>query len=148
MSTDRGSDSVDKCPGGTDEQREREGGRVIIAGSRTLDDVALVRRAVEASGFTVTSVISGGARGVDACGKAWAADNGIPVEQMHAEWNRYGRAAGPIRNRQMAEQADALIAVWDGESRGTRHMIEEARRRGLAVHVYRVPPESDGENDG
>jgi len=54
-----------------------------------------------------------------------------------ADWNRHGRAAGPIRNEKMAEVSDALIAFLDGKSRGTRSMIEIARRKGLQVAVVR-----------
>ena len=55
--------------------------------------------------------------------------------QFLAQWDKYGRQAGPMRNRQMAENADALIAYWDGESRGSKNMIEEAKKRGLKVAV-------------
>lgn len=78
----------------------------------------LVRAAVDASGFRITEVVSGVAHGVDKLGERWAQAHKIPVKQFPAQWNKYGNAAGPIRNREMAEYADALIAVWDGQSRG------------------------------
>lgn len=64
----------------------------------------------------------------------------MPVERFPADWDRRGRAAGRIRNREMAKHADALIAVWDGESRGTANMILEAHRAGLKVYVHLVKP--------
>ena len=68
-------------------------------------------------------------------GKRWAEENGIPVKEFHAPWDSLGAGAGPFRNRQMAEYADALIAVHDGTSRGTANMIHEAKKRGLEILV-------------
>ena len=112
--------------------------KTIIAGSRDVDSPTIVADAVEASGFTVTEVVSGAARGVDTLGEQWAADNDILVLRFPADWKRYGRAAGPKRNEQMAEYAEALIAIWDGESRGTKHMIDYATKLGLVVYVHRT----------
>lgn len=66
----------------------------------------------------------------------WAVSNGKEIERYPAEWNRYGRSAGYRRNEQMAKIADALIALWDGQSKGTQHMIRLARSYGLEVLVY------------
>ena len=121
--------------------------RVIIAGSRNCIDPAHVFWAVDESGWTPTVVISGTARGADQCGEQWAECCGIPVEKFPADWNTYGKRAGYLRNEQMAENADALIALWDGVSAGTKHMIDIAHRKGLQVFVYRTDhhhiPESD-----
>lgn len=84
----------------------------------------------------MTAIISGGARGVDSLGEWYGQCFGIPVYVMPAEWDKYGKAAGPIRNEQMAKEADALIAVWDGKSQGTRHMIRCAKEEGLEVFVW------------
>jgi len=108
--------------------------KVIIAGSRGITDVRLVARAIEASGFEVTEVVSGGAAGVDRLGERWAARRGIPVRRFLPDWSQ-GKAAGPLRNRRMAAYADALVALWDGASRGTASMIREARTRGIKMHV-------------
>lgn len=113
--------------------------RTIIAGSRNISSHILVGEAVKESGFQITQVLCGGARGVDLSGKMWASTAGIPVENYPAEWDRYGKRAGYLRNLEMANNADALIAIWDGESRGTKHMIDIARELGLKVFVYRVP---------
>lgn len=114
--------------------------RVIIAGTRTITDPAIIAEAIALAGFDVTEVVSGGARGVDRLGEAWARARGIRVRVFPAEWARYGRRAGPVRNRTMAEHADALIAIWDGASRGTAVMIDAARARGLAIYVHRTGP--------
>lgn len=111
--------------------------RVIIAGSRDCTDPAHVFWAVEESGWIPTVVISGTAKGADQCGEQWAECFSIPVEKFPADWKTYGRRAGYLRNEQMANNADALIALWNGKSAGTKHMIEIATRKGLAVFVYR-----------
>ena len=125
--------------------------RVIIAGSRSIEDVRLVEAAIRQSGFHITQVISGTARGVDRLGEVWARARGIPVARFPADWAQYGRRAGILRNLQMldyaarAPEGGAIVAVWDGVSRGTRHTIEAARTQHLQVHVHqvqRVPPAS------
>lgn len=110
--------------------------KTIIAGSRSIADPETVAAAVEASGFEIAEVVSGCCRGVDRLGERWARRHGIPIQRFPADWQKHGKAAGPIRNRSMADYADALIAIWDGESRGTANMIEEAEKRGLKVFVY------------
>jgi len=112
--------------------------KTIIAGTTTIKDFDVVKAAIEKSGFEISEVVSGSARGVDSLGELWAKRRNIPVTRFPAEWSRYGRSAGPIRNRQMAEYAEALIAVWNGRSRGTRDMIRQARRNGLKVFIFLV----------
>lgn len=112
--------------------------RTIIAGGRNLTDYALVERAVEQSGYLITEVVSGAARGIDSLAEQWAADHGIDVTRFPADWTKQGRKAGPIRNAQMAQYADGLIAIWDGSSPGTANMIRHAVRCGLKVYVHRV----------
>jgi hypothetical protein len=121
--------------------------RVIIAGSRTINDYGTVRAAVEASGFHVTTVVSGGARGVDLLGERWARERGISVLRFDANWEKHGRRAGILRNEQMVRESDALVAVWDGASRGTRHVIEFAIENGLKAYVHRIDREK-GVSDG
>ena len=110
--------------------------RVIVAGSRGATKDAVLEALRQASVY-ISVVICGGARGADQHGADLAREKGIPVEYYHADWDTYGKAAGYIRNRKMAEVADALIAVWDGQSRGTKNMIEEATKKGLPVFVWR-----------
>lgn len=113
--------------------------KTIIAGSRTITDLRLVEAVIEQSGFEITEVVCGGAKGVDDLGRKWAGNgNRIPVKMFPADWITYGRSAGHIRNTQMADYADALIAVWDGSSRGTKHMINTAKKKGLKVFVWIV----------
>lgn len=110
--------------------------RVIIAGSRTITDPAVLREAIYASGFDITEVVSGTAGGVDSMGENWARRNNIPVRRFPARWKELGRGAGYARNIEMAAYGEALIAVWDGRSRGTQHMIRTARELERLVFVY------------
>ena len=116
--------------------------KTIIAGSRVITDYEAVNRAIAESGFAnqISEVVSGRAKGVDTLGEEWALRNGVPCRHFPAAWQTEGRAAGPLRNEQMALYAEALIAVWDGMSRGSRHMIELAQRQGLRVHISVVKP--------
>jgi glycerophosphoryl diester phosphodiesterase len=110
--------------------------KVIIAGSRSITDITVVAAAISCSGYQLNEVVSGTARGVDRLGEQYAQLHNIPVVRFPADWDRYGRSAGYRRNEEMARYADALVAVWDGVSRGTQHMIDIARRAGLKVFVY------------
>ena len=112
--------------------------RVIIAGSRTIDDPSVLKEVFVYCGWDITTVVSGTARGADRLGEDWAEANDIPVLKFPADWNRHGRKAGFIRNTEMAKNADALIALWDGKSRGTAHLINIARQNNLAVHIHNV----------
>lgn len=115
--------------------------KTIIAGSRTIKNVALICDAIEAAPFPITEVVCGGADGVDNIGNFWAQAEGILVKRFWPDWNKHGKAAGPIRNRAMAEYADALILVWDGQSRGSASMKREAQRAGIPIHEVIVTPE-------
>lgn len=111
--------------------------KTIIAGSRSIEDYFLVCEAVYLSSFEISEVVSGGAPGVDRLGEQWAAQNGVPFKQFLAVWGMYGKMAGKVRNRQMGDYSQALIAVWDGISRGTKHMIDYAREKELKVFIHR-----------
>jgi hypothetical protein len=126
--------------------------RVIVAGSRDFEDYEFLRSrlivtlaswdaGVEPRGYPRKAVIlSGAARGADELGERFAESHGLEVLKYPADWQQHGKAAGPIRNRQMARNADALVAFWDGDSRGTANMILEAHRAGLDVRVHLVDP--------
>ncbi len=117
--------------------------RVIIAGSRTLTDYQEVCRAMSDFGEDVTEVLSGCQRGADRMGEIWAAQRRIPIRRFPADWDKWGHRAGPRRNQQMAQQADALVAVWDGSSSGTADMIRKAQAWGRKVHIHYVRAEEE-----
>jgi hypothetical protein len=110
--------------------------KTIIAGSRDISDINHVRAAVLHAGFEITEVVSGAARGIDRLGEDWATEHSIPIVRYPADWNKHGKSAGYLRNQQMADYADALIAVWDGSSRGTNHMVQIMRKAGKPVFVF------------
>ena len=114
--------------------------RVIIAGCRDFDDYALLKERCndylcEKMETHNVIIVSGHASGADALGERFAEEHGLQCEIHPADWGKYGRSAGPIRNAEMAEVSDALIAFWDGQNPGTRSMIELARKKGLQVSV-------------
>ena len=115
--------------------------RVIIAGSRSFNNYALLREHClsvlqEKMKTHKVIIVSGHARGADSLGERFANELGLPFELHPAKWRLLGKAAGMVRNAEMAKCSDALIAFWDGESRGTRHMINFARKRGLDISVF------------
>lgn len=114
--------------------------KIIVAGSRGITDYEIVASAIRESGWLdkSTEIISGMARGVDSLAVNFAAVNHFVLHQFPADWNKYGRSAGVVRNKEMAEFADALVAIWDGKSKGTKHMIDAARDKGLKVFVKRT----------
>lgn len=83
-------------------------------------------------------MVSGTADGVDKLGEQWAKGRLIPVEKFYPKWKLYGKYAGLVRNTEMARTSQALLAVWDGKSKGTAHMIHVAKKKGLLVYVHQV----------
>ena len=121
--------------------------RVIIAGSRDFNDYKLLKKsAIEIITKKtmlpdLTRIISGGARGADTLGEQFANEMGLEISRFIPDWDGLGKRAGYVRNAEMAKFAveddndGMLIAFWDGQSRGTKHMIDLAKRYGLEVHV-------------
>ena len=115
--------------------------KVIIAGGRDFTNYEVLRNAcdyyLQRKHHEEIEIVSGRARGVDQMGERYAKERGFKIKYFPAEWSRYNKSAGYIRNKQMAEYADALIAFWDGKSRGTKHMIELAKQYELQLRVFR-----------
>ncbi len=114
--------------------------KVIIAGSRDFADYSLLRSVADQAlaGMDGIEIVSGGARGADALGERYARERRYAMKVFPAEWKKWGAAAGPIRNAQMAGYADALIAFWNGSSPGTGDMIRKAEEKDLRVHVQMI----------
>mgnify|MGYP006359556427 CR=1 FL=1 len=112
---------------------------IVIAGSRTFGNYDLlskvVKQVITREGITNPIIISGGARGADELGERFAYDNNLHCRVFPAQWNKYGKSAGYRRNVEMASISHLCIAFWDGESRGTQHMINICRERGIKVYV-------------
>ncbi len=111
--------------------------KLIIAGSRSIVDLEHVRLAYDDCPFEATEIVSGAARGVDQLGEQLAEIYGIPIKRFPADWSK-GRWAGFERNAKMGLYADALLAVWDGKSNGTRNMIQYMKKQGKPTYVYEL----------
>lgn len=110
--------------------------KVIIAGGRDFNDLEFLQKKLGNFYYRISEVVSGAAKGADTLGEMWAYSKNIPVKQFPANWKEHGKSAGPIRNREMGKYADALIAFWDGKSKGTKDMIGVAIKEGLWVKVF------------
>lgn len=116
--------------------------KIVIAGGRDFANYPLLKSKVDAllSAKSKTHkivIVSGKARGADSLGEQYAAENGYEISAHPADWDKYGKSAGYRRNAEMAQEADALIAFWDGKSRGTKHMIDLAEKHGCLVRVIK-----------
>lgn len=119
--------------------------RIIIAGSRNFNDYVLLEKALnkyiedKKINPDEIEIVSGHARGADSLGELFAKNNKLQLAKFPAQWDKYGKSAGFLRNREMAnyalQETGVLFAFWDGQSRGTNHMINFSREKGLEVHV-------------
>lgn len=111
--------------------------KVIIAGSRLFNDYELLCSVCDnaLSLQSEVEIVSGTAKGADKLGEKYAEDRGYKVTQFPADWDKYGHYAGYKRNEEMAKYADALIAFWDGFSRGTGLMISLAKQYELKIKI-------------
>jgi len=131
--------------------------RTIVAGSRSIKDYQLVKtiieRTIKQHSLRITELVSGMAAGIDKLAVQWANEVGIPVKPFPANWQdfsepcviktyknggNYNALAGFNRNLQMADYADVLIAIWNGYSNGTKHMIKVAREHNLKVFIITI----------
>lgn len=114
--------------------------RIIIAGSREYNNyeeaAKLIDKFIKDVNSSNVVIVSGGAKGADKIGEEYAARNDLDCVVYKANWGKYGKQAGIIRNGEMAKNADCLLAFWDGESRGTYNMINTAKKRKLKVRVF------------
>ena len=109
--------------------------KYIIAGGRDFNNYSIVRQTIDRFS-NVDEIVSGDARGADAQGIIYGTQYNIKVVHFPAQWDLYGKSAGFIRNAEMGEYADALIAFWDGKSKGTAHMIKTMKRNNKPYWVY------------
>jgi hypothetical protein len=110
--------------------------KVIIAGGRDFDNYNLLQeKCDELINSNLTEIVSGRAKGADTLGERYAKEQGFDTKLFPADWKTHGRKAGFIRNKQMADYGEMLIAFWDGKSSGTKNMIENANKLGLIVHI-------------
>ena len=121
-------------------KEKKENFKVVIAGSRGFSNYKLLKETCdkylrEKKKTHNVIVVSGHARGADTLGEKYASDEDLDLEIYPADWKKYGKSAGFMRNEQMANIADAVIAFWNGESHGTKHMIDIANEKKLEIRV-------------
>ncbi len=128
--------------------------KTIIAGSRNGIDINTVRQAMTETPFKISEIVSGTARGVDLYGEIIGTEFNLPIHRFPADWNNlnaepvlikknrqgnmYNALAGHNRNKKMALFADALVAVWNGKSKGTKNMIDTMKKMNKPVFVFTV----------
>lgn len=114
--------------------------KTIIAGSRGIENYTRVQTILNTlkQKFLIDEVVSGTARGVDLLGERWAKEHNIKISRYPADWKTHGKPAGHIRNHQMALYADILVALWDGESRGTQNMISNMSQLNKPFVVFTI----------
>ncbi len=113
--------------------------KLIIAGSRSITDINEIYQALIKYDFDldeIKEVVSGTANGVDKLGEQFAKQCNIKIKRFPANWNKYGKGAGYIRNKQMAKYGNVLLSVWDGKSKGSKNMIDEMNSLSKKVYVY------------
>ena len=124
--------------------------RIIVAGTRTFSDYELLRNKLDDFISKLKQkhpdkqvvIITGAAKGADQLGSFYARNHNIPLKEFPADWTTYGKAAGPIRNQQMLDYAlheiPVLIVFWDGESRGTKNMMNIAKRHNVQTEIVLI----------
>jgi hypothetical protein len=110
---------------------------VIIAGSRTFNDYPLLKKKLDSilKNQKDITIISGTANGADKLGEIYAEQNHHKLEKYPAMWDLFGKKAGYMRNEEMANVADACVVFWDGKSKGTKHMIDIAKKYKLKLRI-------------
>ena len=109
--------------------------KVIVAGSRTFQNYQLLCKELDTIKEQIGTIVCGEAKGADTLGRNYAYANNIKIKSFPADWQTYGQKAGMMRNSEMAEYADMLIAFWDGKSVGTQDMINKMEKLGKEVKI-------------
>lgn len=102
--------------------------KLVIVGSRTFDNYELLCQEIDKLKifYQIDTIVSGGAIGADSLGKFYAQEHNLPLLIFSADWKKYGKSAGMIRNQDIINASDYIIAFWDGVSRGTKDSIRKA----------------------
>lgn len=114
--------------------------RIVIAGCRNFNDYDCAKNYIDNLIRNIRKnneiiIMSGGCRGADLLGERYATENGFKIERYTAQWNKYGKSAGPKRNKTMAENCDCVICFWDGKSNGTKSMIKYAQELNKPLRI-------------
>ncbi|SDM19742.1 DUF2493 domain-containing protein [Halarsenatibacter silvermanii] len=109
---------------------------VGITGTRSFNDYDRFKEVMD--GFKIDKIVSGGAKGTDKMAERYAVENGIEFEEFLPEWNKYGKAAGPIRNIKIVAASEIILAFHDGKSRGTQSTIDIAYKAGKTIKIFDI----------
>lgn len=117
--------------------------KIVIAGCRDFNNYDLAKQHID---FCINNIkkkyelvfVSGGCKGADLLGERYAKENDYALEIHPANWEKYGKAAGPIRNKKMAEDCDYAICFWNGKSKGTKSMINYARMLNKPIRIKKI----------
>lgn len=114
--------------------------KVVCCGTRTIKNKVMIFEKLDEfhSNTPITEIVSGCSQGPDIIGELWASKNNIPIKNFPPKWITQGKAAGPIRNKEMAIYADYAIIFWDGESKGSLNMIEQMETVNKPYKLYRI----------
>jgi hypothetical protein len=121
--------------------------RVLVCGSREFDDLQLFMESLndlsdkyDFDNNQPITIIEGGAKGADFLGRVWAKYCAFEHLPFPADWKAYGKAAGPIRNKQMLDEGkpDLVIAFLAKDSKGTKNMIEQAQAKGIKTEIIEI----------
>lgn len=117
--------------------------KLIVAGNRDFTDYKVVKESLDfflrnVKNKEAIEIVSGNAKGVDSLGERYAKENNLLLTCFPAKWGTFGNAAGPMRNAEMSKYADALVAFWDKQSRGTQSMVNLAKAGGLKVRIVDI----------
>jgi hypothetical protein len=117
---------------------EKQGIVLAIVGSRDFDDLEYMRSCIPiiSSQYDIKSIVSGGARGADTLSEQIAKDLNIPFKHFYADWDKFGKSAGFLRNKDIVEACDVVAAFPLGESRGTKDTIKQARKANRPVFIW------------
>jgi hypothetical protein len=110
--------------------------KIAVIGSRSFKDYELVKKTL--SPLEITLLVSGGAKGADSLGERYAKENNIETLIFKPDWEKHGKAAGMIRNTDIINNSETIIAFWDGESRGTKDSITKAEKKGKKVVIIKI----------
>ena len=117
--------------------------RIVVAGCRYYNNYDEAKEYID---FCIKNIrnkyelifVSGGCKGTDKLGERYAEENGFTIERYPAQWDKYGKSAGPMRNKEMAVISDYVICFWDGKSKGTKTMIDFAEQFGKPLRIKKI----------
>jgi len=114
--------------------------KIAIVGSRTFNDYDLLEKIIykQMCVSSINLIVSGGAKGADYLAERFAKKHNIPIQIFQAEWNKYGKGAGYIRNKLIIENVDIVFAFWDGKSKGTKHSINLAKKENKELYITKI----------